>query len=181
MEKINMTLDEIKDICQKYSKIHMSALYGYGYDEKDFIDTCEKLKLLGKEWGDKITIANDFTMHKGYYLTNSAYKIKPDKNKWYIVWDNGNIGRLQFVNNIYWDQFGEEWAEFRNQLLAFNPVDYDPLNCTIVYDIENGKKVMAAYPEIVAETKKKAQKVMAKEKLKLLQKEMEELKKVEAE
>jgi hypothetical protein len=175
MSNKKYTVDEALKICRDYQELYNNRPYGYGYYPSELIETCERLKAFGVEWGDTLT-CNDFKITKGdYYITNSATKYKPDPDAYYVHWDNGNIGQLQFVNrHIFTDGFNE----FLEKLRSYNPVDWDPYNCHIVYDVENGKKVMADYPQIFDETRKKANEVMRQERIKELEYEMEKLKNV---
>ena len=147
-------LDKIIKICKDYLKIQDEAPYSYGHNPGDILTACEKLKALGYKWGDDICF-RDFSITKKPYITNSSTHYKFEDDKYYIVWNNGNVGRLQFVSQEYWWDVTDEWQEFRDRLMSYNPLDADPHNCNIIYDIENGKKVIEDYPEIVKQTREK--------------------------
>lgn len=139
--EIRMTLDEIKEIANKYESIRMTYYTTY---PKEICDICDKLKALGREWGDKLP-SGDFHMYEGkYYITNSKTHYHPAPDEWTIHWDNGNIGRLQFIHGNYYFLVEEEWNAFLERMRE-GCLDYDPSNCHIVYDIETGKKVMEEY------------------------------------
>ena len=167
------TVDKALKICRDYQELCNNKPYGYSYYPSDLIATCEKLKAFGLEWGDTLT-CEDFRITKGdYYITNSATKYKPDPDAYYVHWDNGNIGQLQFVQeHIFYDGYNE----FLEKLRSYNPVDWDPLNDHIIYDIENGKRVMADYKDIVKETRQKAREVAKQYRIKQLEAEMAKLK-----
>lgn len=159
---MNYSLDEIIDICKKYLEIHKTACYGYGYGPESYIETCEKLKFMGLNWGDKLVISENFRLTKGKRIVhNSAYNYNFDKDTYYIEWDNGNVGRLQFVSDKYYYLVTDEWNEFKSKLISYNALDYDTCNCHIIYNIEDGKRVIADYANICKETKEKMNKKIA--------------------
>lgn len=162
-------LTKAKEIIEEGGKL------GYGYDLNSIIEICDKLKAFGYNWGDKWRVPYDFRVRKNYYITNSATHYKQDKEKYYVEWDNGNVGRLQFVSWDYYEAVIDEWNEFLDTLKSYNPVDYDPLNCHIIYDVENGKKVMADYDRICEKTRKKINKKIEKIRIEELKKQLEEL------
>ena len=169
-------LDRVISICQEYQDVYdsISRHYIYGSYPKDIIATCDKLKVLGFKWGDDLP-SGDFRMLKKYHLTNSATKYQPEDDTYYIEWNNGNVGRLQFVTENYWHAVGDEWDEFLSELRSYNPVDYDPLNCHIIYDVENGKKVIADYNDICNRTKEKMRKKIRSIQIEQKKKEIEKL------
>ena len=169
-------LDRIISVCKEYKNIldARGRYYGYGNTPNDIISTCEKLKALGYKWGD-ILPGNHFRMSKKYYLSNSATQYQPEEDTYYIEWDNGNVGRLQFVSDTYWHYVGDEWEEFLNEMRSYNPVDYDPLNCHIIYGIENGKKVIADYNDICNRTQEKMRQKIRAVQIEQKKKELEKL------
>ena len=89
-------LDRIIKVCEDFRNIQNSVEYHYGWNPGEIIDTCEKLKALGLNWGDQIYY-DDFNIVKGnYYLVDSKTKYIPDRDSYYIIWSNGNIGKYQF-------------------------------------------------------------------------------------
>lgn len=171
-----MTLTEIKEVAKRFEEIRNTEHYTYGaHYPRDVLDACEQLEVLGREWGDPLP-SGDFRMYKGtsYHICNSATHYIPGKDQWTIHWDNGNVGRLQFVGNKYYNTVAHEWDEFLRRMRE-GCVDYDPLNCHIVYDIENGKKIMEEYDDICKETKIAMSKVIKKKQLQEAEKELERL------
>lgn len=149
-----MTIKEAKQITEDYDNLYKEN-YKYGYyahTVNEMKSILTKLEVMGLEWGDSLVIPNHFRLTKGYYLTNSKTHYKEQDDEWYIQWDNGNIGRLQFISEKYYAFVEDEWEAFKAELLSYNPLDYDPLNNHIIYDIENGKKVMANYKDICKRT-----------------------------
>lgn len=149
-----MDISEVRKLMQQVRTIKANMPYGYGLYETEIIETCDKLEALGRKWGEAVC-PRDFRVVKGYDICNSSTGYQPKDDTWYVVWDNGNIGRLQFVRNEYYSCVQNEWEEFKNRLLSYNPLDYDKLNDVIVYDLENGKRLMADYKQICEETSAK--------------------------
>lgn len=160
MSTDNMTLDERIDLLKTYlAAFNFTDIpYGYGHTPLEYLETCEKLKILGYEWGDKLSCGlntGDIKLLKGkqFHLHNKATSYEFDPDTYYIVWNNGNIGRLMFVNEAYYGDVTEEWEALEQKLLSFSPLDYDKTNNNYVYDIENGKKLKDAYRDICANTR----------------------------
>ena len=156
MSTNNMTLDERIKLLEAYLAAfnRPDIPYGYGSGPKEYLETCNKLKALGAEWGDKLP-KEQFSIVKGKALGlfNRATSYSFDPDTYYVKWDTDGIGRLMFVNEKFWFNVQEEWDAFTQKLASFNPLDYDPINNEYVYSIEQGKKLMAAYPDIYNETR----------------------------
>ena len=168
-----MNIDKAIKICKDYNDLLKNRPYGYGIYPDEILCTCEKLKVLGRDWGEPL-LCSDFEMYKGenIVLTNSAtgYTFNPDE--WYICWCNGNVGQLQFVHeHIFYDGF----EKFLNKLHSYDPVDWDPYNCRIIYDIDNGKRVVNAYQKICDETAAEARKVTREYRARKLKEELDAL------
>ena len=169
-------LDRVIKVCEDFRNIQKSGEYHYGWNPGEIIETCNKLKALGLNWGDKIYY-DDFKIVKGkYYLANSKTGYVLDKDSYYIVWSNGNIGRLMFVPYEYYDCVDDEWREFFDTLLSYSPLDYDETNCNIIYDVENGKRLLADYDNIYKETREKMNNKVKHGKLKAMETEYARLK-----
>ena len=142
------SLDDIIRICEEYDEIRKASLNKFCLPH-EYIEMCHALKAFGLEWGDRIITLSDFRLTKGkYYISNSTTYYKPDKDEYCVHWDNGNIGRYQFTDEAGYKYIGEEWQKFIDILMSYSPVDYDKTRCHIVYDVENGKRVMADYKDI---------------------------------
>lgn len=151
---MNTSITEVKELMNKVVTLKNNMPWNYGRDERDILKTCEILEILGWEWGHQVQY-NDFRITQDYYISpsNQAKKYKPQKDEWFIVWDNGNIGRLQFVADKYWYAVEDEWKDFRQKLMAYEPLDYDLRNDQMIYSIENGKKLLEDYEKICNETR----------------------------
>lgn len=146
-----MEISEVRKLMQQVRTIKANMPYSYGQYETQIIETCDKLEALGRKWGEAVC-PKDFLVVKQYHICNSSTGYQPKDNTWYVIWDNGNIGRLQFVSDEYYYDVQDEWEDFKNRLLSYNPLDYDKMNDFNVYDIENGKRLMTDYQQICDET-----------------------------
>lgn len=167
-------LDKIIKICKQYEDICHDAPWSYSSSPRSMIEYCEKLQCLGWEFGEDVKF-RDFYIRKTTYLTNSETHYKFDDSQYYIIWDNGNVGRLQFTSQCYWYDVEQEWREFWWKLLSYGPLDYDPHNCRMIFDIEHGKKLIEDYPQICKETCEKMNAKIAKVKLAKAKEEYEKL------
>lgn len=175
-----MTTEKASKIIKDYDNlISESKGLGYGYFEEDVKNTIETMEILRIPWGEKIRIPNDFRVKGKPYLVNSKTHFKFSENENYIVWDNGNIGRLQFGDfsgNLY-KEIDEEWAEFEEKLLSYQPLDYDLMNCRIIYNIENGKRLIHDYENICSEVQSKIRVKVKKHEIEKMKRKLEELQK----
>lgn len=165
-------------------------------------DTNAKSNLLLCEYADELSIE----LGKGYYptvqygyfiinsqikagkkyeLTNSETKYEQNGKDTIIIW-SASSGRYMFVDHGYYDSIEDEWQDFKNVLKSYNPLDYDELNDNYIYNLENGKKLINDYDNIVQnfqnKVNKKIKEVQLENKRKeigRLQKELEEIEKLE--
>lgn len=179
-------LDEIIKICYEYDEIarnvprKMSLIGGLTVAKY-----AEKVKALGFEFGEDINSISDLKVIKGYRLENSATKHKPDMNEYYVVWSNGSIGTLRFAENAYrcLDTFevikalSPIYESFIEELMRYNPVNYDLSNCIIIYDTKSGGKLMRDYPKIEEKAQKLADIKLKELKLEYLREECNKLQK----
>lgn len=66
--------------------------------------------------------------------------------------------------------------ELKNVLKSYNPLDYDELNEDYIYDIENGKRLIADYDKIVSDFWNKVDKKIKDVKLERKREQLELLK-----
>lgn len=142
-----ISIKEIKEAANRWYEISGKINI---YNAEKAIEKCEVLEALGEEWGYKIPY--NFTVCKKPYITNSSTKYKFGDDEWVVVWDNGNIGRFQFVADEYYGCVTDEWLAFLEELESYEPLDQDPCNCRKIYNIENGKRLMENYEEICKRT-----------------------------
>lgn len=107
-------------------------------------------------------------------LTNSATKYKQNGNDTIVIWHESS-GRLAFVNNDYWLDIEDEWQEFKNVLKSYDPLDYDEINNTYIYDVKNGKRLIANYNKIVDDFTNKVNKKVKEIQLKRKKEQFEQL------
>ena len=84
---------------------------------------------------------------KKYHLVNSNTHYIQNGVDTIVIW-NEHCGRLGFVDDDYWYTIEDEWKEFMKTLLSYEPLDWDELNNTYIYDLENGKRLVEDYPQI---------------------------------
>lgn len=121
-------------------------------------------------------INSQIEARKEYALTNSATQYKQNGKDTIIVW-HASYGRLTFVKNEYYDYVDDEWNDFINVLKSYNPVDYDELNRTYIYNVENGKKLIHDYKDIIQNFKQKLNKKIKEVDIANKKKEIERLQK----
>ena len=111
---------------------------------------------------------------KYYRLTNTTTHYEHNKKDTIIIW-NEPCGRLAFVDDKYWNSVCEEWNEFMDVLKSYSPIDYDYLNNTYIFDLENGKRLIADYERIKNDFIEKANKKIKEANIKQKKKELERL------
>ena len=137
---------------------------------------------LGKGYYPKIeygyfVINQQIKAGKYYRLTNTATHYEQNKEDTIVIW-NESCGRLAFVDDRYWHCVDDEWTEFMGILKSYSPLDYDDLNNTYIFNLENGKKLIADYEKIKNDF---IEKVRKKIKEIDIERKKEELKKLQAE
>ena len=151
---------------------------------KDNLMLCEYADELGLELNgsyypridyDYCLINQQIKVGKKYDLTNSTTKYKQNGNDTIVIWHESS-GRLAFVDNEYWFYIDDEWQEFVNVLMSYNPLDYDELNNVYIYDIENGKHLIFDYDKIVGGFMNKVNKKIKEIQLERKRKQLEQLK-----
>ena len=129
------------------------------YGNYDRIET--SIELNGRFGIKKRTeIGNSFCiyMRKGdYHISYPAHKAILDKDKWYMMLENGNIGRFSFVGNDFYDTVSNEWREFYDKL-AEASTEYDKVNCGWYFEAVDKEQVARTVEFIrntIKETKEK--------------------------
>lgn len=87
---------------------------------------------------------------KKYHLVNSNTHYIQNGVDIIIIWHE-SCGRLAFVDDAYWYTIDDEWKEFMKTLLSYEPLDWDELNNTYIFDVENGKRLIEDYKQILNE------------------------------
>lgn len=112
---------------------------------------------------------------KRYYLINSATNYQQNYEDTLVVWTE-SCGKYMFVDKSkYLPIIEDEWNEFIGILKSYNPLDYDETNDAYIYDVENGKKLINDYNEIVENIREKINKKIKKNELEEKKKELEKL------
>lgn len=91
---------------------------------------------------------------KKYRLTNSTTKHEQNGIDTIVIWSEC-CGRLAFVDGQYYYYIDNEWEEFINVLKSYNPIDYDEINNDYIYGLENGKRLINDYDEILKNFKER--------------------------
>ena len=175
----HIEFDEIKKVYERFMQIKESAHPSYtlwGKTGLDYVEVCNELEALGLKWGDQLCPRRDFYIGRGSSIS-PVFSSDLDKDIFYVVWDNNNAGRMQFASGEYYHCIADEWKEFWAKLLSYNPIDCDYNHCRMVFDIENGKRLMSDYEGICENTQKKCLAKIKKEKIKRLRDELADLKK----
>ena len=81
-------------------------------------------------------------------MTNSTTKHEQNGIDTIVIWSEC-CGRLAFVDEQYYRDVESEWEELKSILKSYNPIDYDEINNNYIYDLENGKKLIKEYDEIL--------------------------------
>lgn len=148
-------LDEAMNVCKSFSDILCEKPLCYGETPFVIFKTCEMLKAFGWEWGHDVYY-KDFRFVKGYLLDEPGTDHKSNPQEWYVEWNNGNVGAYQFVcRSGEYNSVQNEYQEFVSELMKYNPLNYDKNGGKIIYDVENGKKLLDNYESIVEKTQKK--------------------------
>lgn len=95
-----------------------------------------------------LVINRQIKVGKNYRLTNSTTNYEQNGEDTIIIWSE-YCGRLAFVDKQYYSAINDEWKEFINIIKSYNPIDYDEINNNYIYDLENGKKLIKEYDEIL--------------------------------
>lgn len=121
-------------------------------------------------------INSQIKVGKKYHLTNSTTNYAQNGESTIVIWSE-SCGRLAFVHDKYWWDIEDEWDEFMSVLISYNPLDYDKINNNYIYDLENGKRLIADYDKIVKDFQNKVNKKIKEVDLANKRKELERLQK----
>ena len=100
---------------------------------------------------------------KNYSLTNRTKNYTPNGVDTLIVW-KADAGRCDFVLSDYWYAIEKEWNWLHRVLWEYEPLDYDEINNTYLFDVENGIKLFNNYSDLMEKFNK-----MLKEKITAVQ------------
>lgn len=163
--------------------------YPYDHSANAHLKLCEYADELGFEVKNSyyprieygyFVINRQIKVGKKYNLSNSTTKYQQNGIDSIVIWSE-SCGRLAFVSDDYWWQIENEWNDFMNVLKSYNPVDYDAINNTYLYDLDNGKKLIEDYDAILSNFENAVNKKLKKVTLERKKKELEQLQKELAE
>lgn len=151
------TLKEAIEICEKYhecfpkdhnARVNLDLLHF----ANDLGLTFEAIydRYYPRMNGSFMEVNQYIKLGKTYHLTNSATNYKQNGDDTLVIFDT-NCGRLMFVGLDYYYVVADIWRKFTAKLKSFEPLDYDELNNKYIYSLTNGKRLIAAYPEIEKE------------------------------
>lgn len=159
--------------------------FPYDSNAKNNLLMCEYADELGIEVKDGyysrieygyFVVNGQIKVGKKYYLTNSATKYNQNGKDSIVIWSE-SCGRLAFVSDRYWWDIEYEWRDFMNILKSYEPLDYDDINNSYIYDIEHGKKLINDYDKIVHDFMNKVNKKIKEVDIASKKKEFERLRK----
>lgn len=116
---------------------------------------CECSELLGiklngsyypRVKGERYCVNDQIFLSKYYDLTNHSTDFVPNGDM-LIIW-KAESGKCDFCMSEYWYDIDEEWNWFISVLKSYNPLDYDEINNTYIYNLENGKNLIDDYVKI---------------------------------
>lgn len=113
---------------------------------------------------------------KKYHVVNSHTHYIQNGFDTIVIWQE-TCGRLGFVDDEYWYTIDDEWKELMQTLHSYNPLDWDELNSTFIFDLENGKRLIEDYKQILNEFLDKCHIKIKQYQLQQKRKELERLQK----
>ena len=159
--------------------------FPYDSNARNNLQLCEYADELGVELKNGyyprieygyFVINSQIKVGKKYHLTNSTTNYAQNGDSTIVIWSE-SCGRLAFVHDKYWWDIEDEWDEFMSVLISYNPIDYDKINNNYIYDLENGKRLIADYDKIVKDFQNKVNKKIKEVDLANKRKELERLQK----
>ena len=126
--------------------------------------------------GYRCKIAPHIYACKRIHLINSATQYKQDGKNTIIVCVFP-FGRLSFVDSKYYDDIDDEWNDFIKVLKSYNPIDYDILRDEYLYNVEDGKRLINDFENIVQDFQQKVNKKIKEVDIANKKKRIEELQK----
>lgn len=135
--------------------------YPNSSEAKNHLKLCEYAEEMGMELNGSYFprmdygrfMVNDLLFAtKKYNLTNHATNFVPNEVDTIVVW-NARCGRCEFVQSEHWHCIDDEWQWLSGRLKEYDPLDYDELNNTYIYNLKNGKLLIRDYPKIMDEFK----------------------------
>jgi len=107
-----------------------------------------------------------------YSLSNIVNHAKLITNEAYILLENGNIGKLAFINDNYWNEIEDEYNDFRNEMDKL-AIEYDSFNSYWLF--EPSAETVEKIKEIIKTTQDKIDVKLRAERIKQLEEELASL------
>lgn len=156
------------------------------YHAAEKLTLCEYSDELGVELDNKsyypridygyFRINGQIKAGKNYQLANSRTHYQQNGVDTIVLWHEP-CGRLGFVDRDYWYTIEDEWKELMQTLLSYEPLDWDDLNNVYIFDVENGKRLIEDYKQILNEFLDKCHVRIKQYQLQQKRKELERLQK----
>ena len=124
--------------------------------------------------GNKYCVNDQIFLGKNYDLSNHSTDFVSNGAEMLVIW-RADAGRCDFCLSEYWHNIDEEWQWFNSILKSYNPLDYDEINSTYLYNLENGKKLIDDYLEIKHKLNEKLREKIKKVQIEKKKKELEML------
>lgn len=82
----------------------------------------------------------NFYFDHQWHLVNTTTNAQPEITKWYICFNCGGIGRLNFAGSqyAYEQEPNEVWQDFLIWVKSYDPIDWCDMNNEYVFSLENG-------------------------------------------
>ena len=171
VENYKKAVETIKEIKNRYS------LNSIGYDRSDLISLkADFIKKSGINTdGFNIFYCNYFTLKivSGEYpLSNKTTHYPLVVNNAYMLLENGNVGRLSFIDGSHWNLIGDEWNYFRTEIEKL-AIEYDSINSYWLF--EPSESTIEKIKQIIVDTKNKVEIKLKEARRNALLKELEQL------
>lgn len=113
----------------------------------------------------------NFHIINKYKLENPINNVIFDDDKWYIMFDCGGCGRLNFddSNFIYKPQCEEIWQYFLERIKYYKPLNWDTLNREYIFTLEDGYKFYKDFESIYGIFKNRMKEAVYKYKIQELE------------
>ena len=119
----------------------------------------------------------NFHIINTYKLENPNNNVILDEDKWYIMFDCGGQGRLNFdsgdSNFIYKPQCEEIWQDFLERIKSYKPLNWDKLNQEYIFTLEDGYRLYKDFESIYRIFKNKIKEAICKHKIQEFENELD--------
>lgn len=111
----------------------------------------------------------NFHIINKYKLENPSNNVTFNDDKWYIMFDCGGCGRLNFDsgsdNFIYKPQCEEIWQDFLQRIKDYKPLNWDTLNQEYIFTLDDGYRLYKDFESIYRIFKNRIREAICKHKI----------------